>query len=311
MMTRRSAVTAALALCAALAVAPTSGPATAVGTVDVVDGVAAVDPDDAPQRVISLSPSITEWLFALGAGGQVVAVDSYSNHPPDAPTTELSGFQPNVEALAAYEPDLVLLSSDRDGIVAALTAAGIPTVVVRAPADVDGLRANVLAIGAAVGRDDEAVAAVEQLDADLAAAIGTDTATTGTDAPATTTASETTRQTYYWELSDAFHTVTSDTLIGSLIAPLGLTSIADGVDPAAGAYPQLSSEAVLAADPDLIVIAWASGSSPPPDEVAARPGWPTLTTAADGRIVVLDSDVATRWGPRVVELVVAVAAASV
>lgn len=299
MMNRRTAVKTAVALGMTLAtVSGFAGPS-------ALTAVATAPDDDAPQRVISLSPSITEWLFALHAGGQVVAVDSYSNFPAEAPTTELSGFQPNVEALAAYDPDLVLLSSDRDGIVAALDAAGIPAIVVRTPADADGLRANVMAIGAAVGRGDEAAAAVVQLDADLAAAAG---GNTSPDTPPTSGAPVATR-TYYWELSDAFHTVTSETLIGSLIAPLGLASIADGVDPAAGAYPQLSAEAVLAADPDLIVIAWASGTSPTADEVADRPGWRTLTAAAGGNIVVLDSDVATRWGPRVVDLVAAVATA--
>ena len=76
----------------------------------------------APERIVSLSPTATEMLFAVGAGDQVVAVDDQSNFPEGAPTTDLSGFKPNVEAIVGYEPDLVVLSDDADGLVAGLEA---------------------------------------------------------------------------------------------------------------------------------------------------------------------------------------------
>ena len=76
-----------------------------------------------PTRIVSLSPTATEDLYAVGAGKQVVAVDSYSTYPPQAPRTKLSGFTPNVEAIAKYRPDLVVVADDTNHIVAAGQAA--------------------------------------------------------------------------------------------------------------------------------------------------------------------------------------------
>ena len=66
---------------------------------------------DVPERIVSLSPSATEMLFAIGAGDQVVAVDSFSYFPEEAPVTDLSGFEPNIEAIAGFEPDVVVTLS--------------------------------------------------------------------------------------------------------------------------------------------------------------------------------------------------------
>ncbi len=256
---------------------------------------ASAPPPVVPHRIVSLSASATEWLYAIGAGEQVVAVDTYSNYPADAPMTDLSGFQPNLEAISTYDPDLVLLSSDRDGIVAALDAIDVEALVMSTPSDLADLHATVEVLGAAVGHADDAAAALAEMDEQLSRY------TTSPGAP---------ELTYYWELSDANHTVTSDTLIGALLRPLGLVSVADGVDPAAGAYPQLSAEFVLDVDPDVIIVAWAAPTTPVTvDDLAARPGWSTLTAVADDRVVVLDSDIASRWGPRVTEMVASVGAA--
>src|SRR3954452_528583 len=84
---------------------------------------------DAPDRIISLSPTATEMLFAIDAGAQVVAVDDQSNYPAEAPRTDLSGYTPNVEAIAGYDPDLVVLSDDIDDVVAKFDALDIDTLV--------------------------------------------------------------------------------------------------------------------------------------------------------------------------------------
>ena len=82
--------------------------------------------DEQPEAIVSMSASATEMLFAIGAGPQVEAVDDTSNFPEDAPVTDLSAFTPNAEAIAAYSPDLVVLSDDLNGIVDALGALEIP-----------------------------------------------------------------------------------------------------------------------------------------------------------------------------------------
>lgn len=249
-----------------------------------------------PDRIVSLSASLTEWLYAIDAGDQVIAVDKYSNFPAGTPITELSGFQPNIEAVADLDPDLVVLSSDRDGIVDALATAGIPALLLEAPGDLDGLDDRVATLAEAVGRVDEGAAALAELH-------------DGIDAAADAAPERDEPLRYYYELSDAAHTVTSSTFVGSLLAGLGMVSIADGIDESAGDYPQLSAEFVVDADPDVVLIAWASGESPSADEVAERPGWSELSAVAGDRIVVLDSDIAARWGPRVTELVAIVGVA--
>ncbi len=111
---------------------------------------------------MSLSPSLTEMLFAVGAGEQVVAVDKNSDFPEGVPTTDLSGFRPNVEAIAGYEPDLVVTSGDRDGVVAALEALDIQVLVFGSPDTLHQAQEQLLAIGEATGHFDEAEEVVER-----------------------------------------------------------------------------------------------------------------------------------------------------
>lgn len=268
----------------------TSDPAATDFPVTVNGANGEVTIDERPERIVVLSSSLTEMVFAVGAGDQVVAVDSYSDYPADAPTTDLSAFQPNVEAIAEFEPDLVLLARDRDDLVAALDAAGITSVVLSSAADLDAVYAQVETVGAITGH----AKAAEELSGQMR---------TGIDEQFARLADVTVPATYFYEISTDYHTSTSDAFVGSILSATGMVNIADGVDPSAGAYPQLSAEYVLESDPELIVVAHTDGSVPTVDELAARPGWSTLQAVADGNIVLLDTDLASRWGPRVVELV--------
>jgi iron complex transport system substrate-binding protein len=245
--------------------------------------------DAAPERIVSLSPSLTEMLFAIGAGEQVVAVDQYSDFPDGVPATDLSGFSPNIEAIGGYQPDLVLVARDRDGVVDALDGLGIPTLVLTSADSVDDVYGQIAALGDATGHPDQAADLVDEIGSDLdelAAAVPE------RDAPLR----------YYYELSDDLGSVTSDTFIGSLLDLAGLESIADGADPAAGGFPQLSNEFVIAADPDVIFLAHADDTGLDAGAVAGRPGWSELQAVRDGNVVVLDADISSRWGPRIVDL---------
>ena len=95
--------------------------------------MAGVEIPERPDAIVSLSPTATEMLFAVGAGDQVIAVDEFSNYPPEAPVTELSGFRPNLEAIAAYGPDLVVMSGNPEEIASGLEALGIPVLITRQP----------------------------------------------------------------------------------------------------------------------------------------------------------------------------------
>ena len=252
----------------------------------ITDQMGEVTIDDRPERIVSLSATATEMLFAVGAGDQVVAVDSFSSYPPEAPTTDLSGFQPNIEAVAAYEPDLVLISFDPGGLVDGLKALGADVIVYSAAATLDDAYDQMEAIGAATGHSDEAVEATADIERSI------EEITSSLDLPSEPF-------TYFLELDPTYYSVTSDTFIGQVFALAGLESIADAAD-GVGSYPQLSEEYILDQNPDFIILTDCCGGSL--EVVAARPGWSELDAVQGERVLVFSADVTSRWGPRMVEM---------
>ncbi|MFY1635610.1 ABC transporter substrate-binding protein [Solwaraspora sp. WMMB335] len=248
--------------------------------------------DERPEQIVALSPTATEMLFAIGAGDQVSAVDDNSNHPPEAPITDLSGFTPNAEAIASYDPDLVVLSGDTNGVVAGLSRLDIPVYLAEAAVTLDDTYRQITELGTLTGHVDTAADLVTTMRADIDKLVA--------DAP--TTAEP---LTYYYELDPTFYSVTSKTFIGSLFSLVGLENIADpaDADDQSGGYPQLSAESVIAADPDLIFLADTKCCQQDAEAVAQRAGWSTISAVRAGQVVELDDDIASRWGPRVVDLV--------
>jgi iron complex transport system substrate-binding protein len=245
---------------------------------------------DGPSRIVSISTVATEMLFAIGAGDRVVAVDSMSNFPSDAPVTDLSGFEPNVEAILGFAPDLVVLSYDPGDVVASLDVAGVASLLLGAAYTIADTYSQIEALGAVTGDEDLAAALVAEMQAEMAVLADS---VQSRDEPLT----------YYHELDDTLYTVTSTTFIGEVYALAGLVNTADPVDADASAwgYPQVSAEYLLDADPDLIFLADTKCCAQDVAAVAARPGWANLTAVSRGQIVELDDDVASRWGPRIVE----------
>jgi iron complex transport system substrate-binding protein len=241
--------------------------------------------------IVSLSPTATEMLYAIGAGDQVIAVDDQSNHPPEAPMTDLSGFTPNVEAISGYEPDLVVVADDSAGLADALAPLGIPVLSLPAATAFDDVYTQLEQLGVATGHVGDAaeVAAGMQADIDEIVAGLPELA-----APLT----------YYHELDNTYYSVTSDTFIGQVYGLLGLENIADAADPggASGGYPQLNAEFIITEDPDLVFLADVKCCGESAETVAARPGWADMTAVTTGAVVELDDDVASRWGPRIVDL---------
>lgn len=281
----------------AAATTTTGAPATTMTTlaeeggfpVTVMDDLGQVTIEERPESIISLSTVATEMLFAVGAGQQVVAVDDQSNYPPEAPMTDLSGFTPNVEAILSYEPDLVFISYDPGELVASLDAAGVPVLSYGSAFTIDDTYRQIEAIGTATGNVDEAQILNEQIRTDLDEIVA--------DAPEVPEGTD-----YYHEVENTFYTATSTTFIGQIYAMFGLENIADPADEDGSAFgfPQLSGEYIVEADPDLIFLGDVLyGESA--ETVAARPGWDVMTAVQEGAIVELDSDVVSRWGPRVVD----------
>jgi iron complex transport system substrate-binding protein len=247
-----------------------------------------------PERIVSMSPTATEMLFAIGAGGQVVAADSNSNYPPEAPRTDLAALQPNVEAIAGYKPDLVVYSDDPGELAAGLGKLGVPALQQPAATRLDDTYAQLDQLGKATGH----VAEAGQLSATMRAEIEKLATAARPERPLT----------YYHELDKNLYTATSKTFIGQLYGTLGMRNIADAADKQQSGYPQLSAEYVIKADPDLIFLADTKCCGQSARTVAARDGWDQLTAVRTGGVVELDDDVASRWGPRVVDFLKAVAA---
>jgi iron complex transport system substrate-binding protein len=244
-----------------------------------------------PQKIISLSATATEMLFAINAGPQVTAVDDNSNYPPEAPKSDLSGFTPNAEAIAARSPDLVLISNDINKVVEQLTRLKIPVYLAPAAKTLDESYAQLTDLGKLTGHSDEAAAVVQRMKDDIAKLVK--------DLP-----QRSDKLTYFHELGPELYTATSKTFIGSIYALAGLENIADPADAngAAGGYPQLSQEVIVKANPDFVFLADTKCCKQTAETVRARPGWAGITAVRTGQIVPLDDDIASRWGPRIVDL---------
>jgi iron complex transport system substrate-binding protein len=295
--TRRAAVlaTAAALSLAGLAACGDDGDTAETGSAPDTTVAETTTPEaeggDAPERIVSLSPTATEILFAVGAGDQVVAVDDQSDFPADVPTTDLSGYEPNVEAIIGYEPDLVVSGFLAEDIVAGLEAAGAEVLIQDAPADLEGTYDQIAELAIATGHEDEGAELVAEMRADI-------------DDLVATVPDREVAPTYYHELDDTLYSVTSSTFIGQLYALAGLENVADEADPDGdfGGYPQLSAELLVAADPDFVFLADTECCGQTAETLAARPGFAGLSAIENGQVVELSDDIASRWGPRVVDL---------
>jgi len=243
-----------------------------------------------PTRIISLSPSATESLFEIGAGKQVLAVDSLSNFPKSAPITQLSAFEPNVEAIAALKPDLVVLSVDamKSMVVKeALEKLKIPVLMEKAPETLAQAYKEIEVLGEVTDHTSEAKRVTFKMAALIKSIINR--------------TKKTVKITFFHELDNTLYSVTSDTFIGKVYKDFGLVNIADK---AAGAdsygYPQLSAEYLLKADPDVIFLADAEYSESAAT-VKARAGWSGITAVTKKNVFALPNDIPSRWGPRLVD----------
>ena len=249
-----------------------------------------------PQRIVSLSPTATESLFAIGAGRQVVAVDDQSDHPRSAPRTALSGFTPNVEAIARYRPDLVIIAYDPQGLSGALRRLGITVVHHDGARTIKGAYQQIRQLGLVTGNESRATRVIRDMKTRINRIIR----------QARPTAA---RLSVYHELSPDLYSATSKTFVGQVYSALGLRNIADAADAVGTGYPQLSAEYVVAASPDLIVLADTVCCGQRPSTVAQRPGWDRVNAVRTGSIVRMDDSIASRWGPRLVNFFRALSAA--
>ena len=248
----------------------------------------------APSRIVSLSPTATEMLFAINAGPQVVAVDDQSNYPAAAPMTKLSGYTPNIEAIAGYSPDLVVAAEDLGSLVHGMQSLNIPILLEPAAKKLDDSYTQILQLGEVTGHSADAEALVKSMKSKVSAFVSL-------------VAKPQRQLTVYHELDNTFYSATSATFIGQVYKELGLRNIADEAKGAAADYPQLSPEYIVSSNPDLIVLADTKCCKQDLSTVAARPGWSAISAVRSGTVINVDDDVASRWGPRVIDFMQAIA----
>ena len=247
-----------------------------------------------PVSIISLSPTATEMLYAIGAGSQVVAVDEYSNFPAEAVAlgTKLSGFEPNIEAISGYSPDLVIISYDPGSLVEQLGTLNIPVFVAGAAMSLENVYEQIEQLGVLTGHSQAAIEVSKTLQTGIEDAVAS---VKFSDPPLS----------YYYELDNTYYSVTSNTFIGQIFNLFGMRNIADNVE-AGNDYPQLSAEVIVSSDPDFIFLADTKCCAQDATTVAARDGWGGLKAVTANQVVELDDDVASRWGPRVLDLITSI-----
>ena len=238
-----------------------------------------------PERIVSIGPSNTEYLFALGAGDRVVGVDDFSDTPADAAKKEkVGGVKVNIEKVVSLRPDLVVTVKFSDGTIERLATAGAPVLVIDPQRLADVARTAVL-LGTAVGANGQ------QLASDIDKRV---------EAVRSKTASAPKPRVYHEvDASDPskLYTVGPGSFIADIIDVAGGTNVAAR---ASSAYPQLSPEEIVRADPEVIVLADADyGVSV--ESVAARQGWSGITAVRTKHIYPITDSLVSRPGPRVAD----------
>jgi len=249
-----------------------------------------------PTRIVSLSPSATDDLFAVGAGGQVVAVDSDSTYPKKAPHTRLSAYSPNAEAIEKYHPDLVIIGYNENHIEAQLATLHIPVLLEPAATNLAGVYAEIDQIAEVTGQSTAGNAVVTGMRRQIASIVAS------VKRPATPLS-------VYIELEQDFYSATSHTFMGQVLGLLGLHNIADTAAKGSNQYPQLSDEYIVASNPAVIVLADTVCCGQNRTTVSARAGWSEIAAVKDGAIVPVNDSIASEWGPRIVVYLRQVAAA--
>lgn len=238
-----------------------------------------------PERIISLSPGATEILYAINAGDRVVATDAFSDYPAAAKAVAKVDYSnPNPEATLALRPDLVIMATRQEQLVAQFRGLGMTVYLAKEPENLEGVYAHITTFGRLTGRTTEAAAVVTGMQAEVGAVM-------------TSIAGVQQGPRVFFELDSTLYTAAPNTFIGAMLTMLKARNIAEG---ATTQFPQLSSEAVIAANPEVVLLAdHAFGQNL--ETVSARPGWSGVAAVTNKRVHPIDPDTTNRPGPRLAQ----------
>ncbi|MFN8638526.1 MAG: ABC transporter substrate-binding protein [Dehalococcoidia bacterium] len=235
-----------------------------------------------PERVISLSPGATEILFSIGAGDRVVGTDAFSDFPDAAAKTQKIDYSnPSPEAAIALKPDLVIMATRQEQFVAQFRSLGMTVFLAREPENLEGVYASIDLLGRLTGRPVEAARVSTEM-------------RTKIEAVTASLSDVTTGPRVFFELDPTLFTVAPNSFVGAMLTTLKARNIApSGSSP----FPQVTAEAVLAADPEVIILSHPGATS----DVGARPGWGAVSAVRNSRIYAVNPDLVNRPGPRLAE----------
>ncbi len=303
--TTRAATTAAPATTAAVAttaattaVATTTAPATTVAAttsgaktgattypLTVTDDVKrTIKLEKVPTKIVSLAPSNTELVYALGLGEKLVGVDESSNYPAEATKKEkVGGYKgANLEKIVSLSPDLVLaagITSKQD--ITSFESRGL-TVIQLAPPNLAGVVANMRLVAQVANVPEKGEALVADFQKKL-------------DEVAAKTKDVKARPRVFYELDPTLFTIGPGSFIDEMIQKAGGQNIVtDGANP----YPQLNQEAVISKDPEVILLGDDSGGNDTPEKILVRAGWSGISAVKNKRVYALNADLVNRPGPR-------------
>ena len=272
---------------------PTPAEPTLQASITLTDGLGrSLTLEGPPQRIVSLAPSNTEILFAIGAGQQVVGRDEFSNYPEDAlalPSVGGSWGNYNTEAIVELNPDLVLAAEiNPPELVESLEKLGLTVYLLPNPTDIDGIYQIMETAALLTWRQAETTILVQSLKERVEAVTNQ---TSGlTDRPAV-----------FYELDstepNAPYTAGAGTFVELLIEMAGGTNIGNAMD---SPWAQISLEQLVVLDPDIILLG-DSAYGVTPESVGARAGWESISAVANARVYPFDDDLASRPGPRMVD----------
>jgi iron complex transport system substrate-binding protein len=241
-----------------------------------------------PTRILSLSASATEMLYAVGAGPQVVGVDKYSTYPANAPRTKFTGYESSAEDYLPLHPDLVLLAFNSGTLIAQLHKLHIATLLLPPTSTIAEVNKQINEIGLATGHLSQSLKTRTSLAQDLASA-------------AAVTKGRARGATYYIEIDPTYYTATSNTFIGALFTRFGMVNVADSAGHGGSGYPQISAEDLLKTNPDYVFLADTVCCGQSAKTFSQRPGFSSLRAVKLGHVVSLNDSVASEWGPHSLE----------
>jgi iron complex transport system substrate-binding protein len=269
-------------------------PAIHQGAIELTDGLnRTVQLTGPAKRIVSLAPSNTEILFAVGAGEQVVGRDSYSDYPAEAQTvTDIGGGfgDLNFETIVSLKPDLVLASSlSTEAQIETLEKLGITVFALSNPTDFEGMYDNLRITAKLSGHEAKTEALIGELETRVTAIQKKMAATQA-------------RPLVFYELDgsepDAPWTAGGGTFISTLIEMAGGQNLGDKL---AGEWVQISAEELITQNPDVIILGDYTWGGVTPDQVATRAGWDSIAAVINDKVYTFDDNLVSRPGPRLVD----------